>query len=355
MQLFRNARRRSSFAFAVSDLVVLLAGVCVLGLLLMSGLAHGNVDVRTATCLGNLRTLGRAWALYAEDNGGLLVNNFIIPEVQNTAAQKTYRTWANNIMDWGRSADNTNLALMATGRLAPYLEVGPGVFKCPADTYRSPQQVQLGWPGRVRSYSMNGFMGGTTASQNASDSKGLNPFYPNYRQFRQTSGIPNPSGILLFLDEHPDSINDAYYFVTLGPASTWGDIPAAYHDGGNNFAFADGHAENHAWLAPTNIPLVRYSYSSPVLRGAGKDDYAWVATRQTVPATALTVSRTASASPELRIVWSQIAAPHALQRSGDPNSGEWTKVSTLPEKSLGQWSTVLRADDAQGYFRLGPP
>lgn len=202
---------------------------------------------------------------------------------------------------------------------------------------------------------MNGFLGGAQTYASGDDSRGVNVFYPAYRQFRQMSGMPNPAGIFVFLDEHPDSINDGYYFVTPGTASSWMDLPAAYHDGGANFSFADGHGEAHAWLAPTNLPGVRFSYTPTTVRGAGKDDYAWVAGRQTVPVMSLAFSRPAPGDHGLRIAWSQLTAAHVLQRSTDMTPGSWTDVPTPPEKSMGQWSVDLGPAGAQGFFRLARP
>ena len=61
---------------------------------------------------------------------------------------------------------------------------------------------------------------------------------------------PGPSMAWLFVDEHPDSINDAGAF----PPDRIGNIPdapATYHNGAAGFAFADGHSEIHKWRGPT--------------------------------------------------------------------------------------------------------
>ncbi len=344
-------RRRPCRAFSFADVLALLAAGTVLGLLLGSTLARGGAESRVGTCLENFRTLGRAWALYAADHGDRVVNNLTLSETQFTIQQKAYATWANNVLDWSTAAQNTNLSLMATGQLARYLGTGPEVFKCPSDTFRSPAQTRQGWTGRVRSYSMNAFMGANYRS----DAKGISSLFPAYRQFHQSTGIPDPSRKYLFLDEHPDSINDGVYFVNPTQATSWGDTPAAYHDGAANFSFADGHAETHAWLAPTNIPPVRYQYTSLALRGAAKDDFAWVANRQTVPASALAAFASEPGGRQLRLVWSQFSTNRVVQRAADPATGPWTNVPVSPVKSVGQWSVTLPSEDASGFLRLGPP
>jgi prepilin-type processing-associated H-X9-DG protein len=56
--------------------------------------------------------------------------------------------------------------------------------------------------------------------------------------------------LLVLLDEHPDSINDAYWIATLngyGGLYGWCDLPATYHNGACGFAFLDGHSEIKHW------------------------------------------------------------------------------------------------------------
>src|SRR5207248_8342328 len=98
----------------------------------------------------------------------------------------------------------------------------------------------------VRSYSMNAMMG------NAGELSitGSNENNPNYVQFFTMPAIPHPQDLFVFLDEHPDSINDGY-FVNQADYAEWLDLPASYHDRGANFSFADGHSESHRWRCPS--------------------------------------------------------------------------------------------------------
>jgi prepilin-type processing-associated H-X9-DG protein len=56
---------------------------------------------------------------------------------------------------------------------------------------------------------------------------------------------PGPAMTWVFVDEHPDSINDAGFFNPT--QTTIVDTPAAYHNGACGFAMADGHSEIHKW------------------------------------------------------------------------------------------------------------
>jgi prepilin-type processing-associated H-X9-DG protein len=65
--------------------------------------------------------------------------------------------------------------------------------------------------------------------------------------------------IFIFLDEHPDSINDPQFAVQMantGSSATIVDFPASYHNGAGGFSFADGHAEIHKWLGKTIQPAI---------------------------------------------------------------------------------------------------
>jgi prepilin-type processing-associated H-X9-DG protein len=96
---------------------------------------------------------------------------------------------------------------------------------------------------------------------------GVNVNNPAYRQFFKITQIPQPTEIFVFLDEHPDSIDDGYFLnkyasTTSNPypssSSTtnteeWLHLPASYHNRASAFSFADGHAALHRWLSATTV------------------------------------------------------------------------------------------------------
>ena len=104
-----------------------------------------------------------------------------------------------------------------------------------------------GWAGRVRSYSMNAMVG-DAGSFSAS---GVNVNNTNYVQFFRVFSVPHPSDIFVFLDEHPDSIDDGYFAVdmTTPRTATLANIPGNYHGNSAGFSFADGHSELHHWFS----------------------------------------------------------------------------------------------------------
>jgi len=86
----------------------------------------------------------------------------------------------------------------------------------------------------------------------------------DYRVFLSTREftVPGPCMTWIFVDEHPDSINDGFFGEWM-TRDDWNDVPASYHGGAACFAFADGHAEIHKWLdGITKAPILKRSVCS---------------------------------------------------------------------------------------------
>jgi prepilin-type processing-associated H-X9-DG protein len=102
-----------------------------------------------------------------------------------------------------------------------------------------------------------------------------NKFYT----FQKSSAIrrPSPSQAFVFLDEHPDSIDDGYFLVILDQKEVWGNLPANYHNGACGFSFADGHAEIRKWKDPDT--LAKRIPANP----KGPRDVPWTQERASAP------------------------------------------------------------------------
>lgn len=256
-----NTPRSRRLGFTLIELLVVIAIIAVLAGMLLPALSRAKAGAQGTTCANNVRQLALAWHVYSDDNQGSLVNN------SSTADTRSYRqSWVNNIQDWGTSDENTNTAYVLSGKLASYVNNNLGVYKCPAD-----QSKAQNGP-RLRSISMNSLVGDPLINPNR--------FNPTWTQFLKMDQFPRPVDFYVFIEEHPDTINDGY-FMNVWDDIKWGNLPASYHNGSANISWADSHVERHRWLPDTVRP--------PVKGGAGggfvpspTTDYLWLRQRTSV-------------------------------------------------------------------------
>jgi hypothetical protein len=224
--------------------------------------------------MDNHRRLAAGWLAFANDNQGRLVANLHGGILQ---AGTISSNWALGWLDWTTAPVNMNTAYVSDPRysaLATYVDRDPTLFRCPADEYVSAPQASRGWSGRIRSYSMNGNMG----PGNSKDLFG--PGYAVYEKLSDFRKLP-PSRAFVFVEEHPDSINDPCFFVNL-TQTTWMDIPAAFLDGAVWFSFADGHVELRRWQSARTLVPVKVG-PFPILTPLppSDPDYLWIKARST--------------------------------------------------------------------------
>ena len=217
--------------------------------------------------------------MYVDDASDRLPYNFAEPEIREKVAASQFLNWCSSVMSWELDSDNTNIVLVTKGGIGPYVNCAAGVYRCPSDWVVSDVQLQAGWSARVRSISMNAMVG--DVGQLSRD--GANTNNPDYTQFFRLCQVPQPSHIFVFIEEHPDSINDGY-FLNHPDISQWSDLPASYHNGSVNLTFIDGHIESHKWrFARTKPPSKPDAANLPLpFPATERGDFDWLMERTSI-------------------------------------------------------------------------
>ncbi len=258
MKSHQQSRR---YGFTLIELLVVIAIIAILAAMLLPSLSRAKLAAQASNCANNVKQLQVAWLMYSDDNAGLLVNN------TSTADTRNYRqSWVNNIQDWATSEENTDQFYILSGKLAAYVSKNVAVYKCPSD-----QSVAQNGP-RLRSISLNAMMGDPLINPNR--------FNPDWTQFLKSVQVPRPSSFFTFIEEHPDTINDGYYMNTWNDIK-WGNLPASYHNGAANIAWADGHIERHRWLPNTVRPAVKGGAEGGFVP-VPDTDYLWLRERTSI-------------------------------------------------------------------------
>lgn len=218
--------------FTLVELMIVVAIISILAALLLPALSKGKIRAKQTSCMNNLKQQSVCWFMYTDDNQGFLAESYFF----DSTGRPNPNVWVRGSMDDHPAfakldagvLDSTNLNTLVRGKFWHYNQA-PGIYRCPSDKSHT-----AGVP-RVRSYAMNGWMGGRPlAGQD------------KFRVFLRESDItdPTPSRAWVFIDEHEKSINDGWFAVDMTGILGLLDAPATRHDSKFALAFADGHMEN---------------------------------------------------------------------------------------------------------------
>jgi prepilin-type N-terminal cleavage/methylation domain-containing protein/prepilin-type processing-associated H-X9-DG protein len=199
-----------SEAFTLIELLVVIAIVGILAGLLLPALAKASGRAQSISCLGQLRQLGLATVMYADDHQGRL------PRSTHSATAYGELPWGYALLPYlgcpcGKPADSL------------WTNVFNSIYRCPVDKRRNSD-----W-----SYGKNVY-----PELSAQETGG-----PTWSRLPD---LPAPSATVLFAEKTGGSMAD-HFMANFWSEGGQPEVDRKRHGTRSNYVFADGHAAGTAF------------------------------------------------------------------------------------------------------------
>ncbi len=278
--------RLTPSGFTLIELLVVIAIIAILAGMLLPALSKAKSKGQGIACMNNTKQLALGFLLYADDHDETLLGSLDgLPGRVN---------WIQgDLQNWDANAADTRF--LTNSPLFNYVGRSLSIFKCPAD--KATVRVGGRTVPRIRSNSMSQVF----AWGDWLDGSGTGRNQTRWRTYSKASHIVTPTKTFVFVDEHPNSINDAAFATQCTGADNMStariiDLPANYHNGACGFSFADGHSEIKRWISDRsghdtgrglrNMPVYFTGARNLTLNFAAREawvDAKWMADNTTEP------------------------------------------------------------------------
>lgn len=248
----RTSRRASDRGFTLVELLLVITIIAIVLALILVGLNQLQNRSRAVACLSNQRQIALANQTYAADNNGRLVSPRTDSYPPDAGMRGVSNSWVNTA--GALTANVEQQKSLEQGALWSYLGANPKAYVSPQDP-----------TGRVRSYSLSGFVGvgdldyGHRADEWFDFPDPESPDSPEgFRntQFRTVTlaQIPQPSRTMQSITEEDRLLRQdglGYNFSgwvvevrpPTGAGGVWIDTPALWNLGRVNLSFMDGSVD----------------------------------------------------------------------------------------------------------------